>query len=117
MRLIDHFRSNAIYILGFTLKARILDSHNKSQISEKFSASKINNFGRWYNIIRNNYPSIFSDLKKRYAQSGFLLANFASTTADDNQEVKECADVKPIQNNSNRKSKKKCKKTKHKKML
>ena len=77
-RLIEQFRTNAIYMLGVTLKASIRDSHNKSQIYEKFSANKINNFERCYGIIRHNYPLIFSEFKKLYALSGFQLRNFAS---------------------------------------
>ena len=118
VRLIEQFRVNAMCILGSTLKSTILDSHNKSQIPEK----RWYNIGRWYNIIRNNYPSIFSDLKKRYALSGFLLSNIATTTAHHYQEDKkdqsyECADVKPRQVNSKKKSKTKCKKSKRKKKL
>ena len=114
----EQFRFNALHILGYTLKETILDNHKKYQISEK----KWYNIGRWYNIIRNNYPSIFSDLMKRYALSDFTLTNFASTTAHDNQENKEdktleCADANPRQVNSKKKSKKKSKKSKRKNML
>ena len=118
VRLMDQFRFNALKILGYSLKETILDNHKKYQISEK----RWYNIGRWYKIIRNNYPSIFSDLMKRYALSDFILTNFASTTAHDNQEDKEdktyeCADVNPGQVNSKKKSKKKCKKSKRKNML
>ena len=118
VRLMDQFRFNALKILGYTLKETILDNHKKYQISQK----RWYNIGRWYKIIRNNYPSIFSDLMKRYALSDFILTNFASTTAHDNQENKEdktleCADANPRQVNLKKKSKKKCKKSKRKNML
>ena len=59
---------------------------------------------------------------KRYELSDFILTNFASTTAHDNQEDKEdktykCTDANPRQVNSKKKSKKKCKKSKRKNML
>ena len=45
------------------MKARILDSRNKSKISEKFFARKIHNIGRWSNMIRTNYGSRLHAIK------------------------------------------------------